>query len=88
MVTKKQLHAFIKDEKMGRAEYLHASRTARLKTDKAKFRRLADDEGKHQRVLESMIGVPKRDGSGRGRRTSKGRGGHTPRKSGLGRRNK
>jgi len=32
-------------------------------------------------------GVPKRDGSGRGKRANRGRGGHTPgRKKGLGRR--
>ena len=31
------------------------------------------------------IGVPKRDGSGQGTRRNAGRGGHTPRRTGLGR---
>jgi len=35
--------------------------------------------------MATKIGVPKKDGSGRGTRRNAGRGGHTPRKTGLGR---
>ena len=33
----------------------------------------------------AKVGVPKKDGSGQGTRRNAGRGGHTPRKTGLGR---